>query len=726
MKRENKSSLLFSIIVVVLIAIALFSLQNVGTLYSNSKMVAHTYKVKEVLANNLSILKDVQTGIRGFVISGDTAFLEPYNSADSKFKANSIQLRKLSNDNPIQQKNIDTLEQISRQSMLASLSIVNTRKQLGFNAAIKLVSTQKGKKLMDRVRVISSRMQEIEEGLLDKRNAITESSYNRTQVYIILGSIISIIIVLSLMYSIRLASRLGRKLTKSEAMFSQILEIAPDGIVVSGHDRTIQMVNSKTEKLFGYSRKEMIGKKIGILIPASQQSFFSEPQYLNMGLEKELILKRKDKSEVPVEIKLNPFQTMEGSDVLLVTIHDITERNKITNELIDSKNKAERATEIAESALKSKQQFLSNMSHEIRTPMNAIVGFTKVLLKTDFTDKQKEYLQAIKISGDALIVLINDILDLAKVNSGKMAFEKRPFKLALSISSVLHLFELEAQEKNLKLVEVYDTNIPEILEGDSVRLHQIIVNLMSNAIKFTTNGEITVAVNLLKEDIDKVSIEFAITDTGIGITNDNIELIFKSFQQATSSTSRIFGGTGLGLAIAKQLVEKQGGTMSVKSKLNEGSTFSFILSFQKNTSEVEQVTTNEELTTEIESIKVLVAEDMALNQLLIRTILDDFKFENDIAENGKIAIEKLKTKSYDIILMDLQMPEMNGFEATEYIRTVMNSNIPIIALTADVATMDLAKCMALGMNDFLAKPIDERLLYRKIVGLLTPNHKAIS
>jgi CheY-like chemotaxis protein len=227
-----------------------------------------------------------------------------------------------------------------------------------------------------------------------------------------------------------------------------------------------------------------------------------------------------------------------------------------------------------------------------------------------------------------------------------------------------------------------------------------------------------VSVKLLNEDEEKATIEFSVTDTGIGIAKNKIEKIFENFQQASSGTSRLYGGTGLGLAIVKQLVEPQGGSISVKSKIDEGSTFSFILSFQKTKAEAESETGIVELDTEIKNIKVLVAEDIALNQLLMRTLLDDFGFECDIAANGKIAIEKLLTKSYDIILMDLQMPEMNGFEATEYIRNKMNSKIPIIALTADVTTVDLAKCKAVGMNDYIAKPVDERLLYSKIVGFI--------
>jgi CheY-like chemotaxis protein len=299
-----------------------------------------------------------------------------------------------------------------------------------------------------------------------------------------------------------------------------------------------------------------------------------------------------------------------------------------------------------------------------------------------------------------------------------MTFEHTPFKMAASIAAMIHLFETKIQEKNLQLIKKYDNKIPKVLVGDPVRLHQIILNLVSNAVKFTTEGKITVSVQLLNEDEEKATIVFAVTDTGIGIPEEKIEHIFENFQQATSETARLYGGTGLGLAIAKQLVETQGGTITVKSKLEEGSTFSFILPFRKTKAEAESETEIMELDVEVKNIKVLAVEDIALNQLLMKTLLSDFGFEHDIAGNGKIAIEKLQNKSYDIILMDLQMPEMNGFEATKYIRNKMNSQIPIIALTADVTTADLQKCKAVGMNDYISKPVDERLLYRKIIDLL--------
>ncbi|MFV5692156.1 response regulator [Flavobacterium sp. LT1R49] len=513
-----------------------------------------------------------------------------------------------------------------------------------------------------------------------------------------------------------------------EASHDPLFAISPEGKITD--------MNNASVKVTGISRKKLIGTDFF--------DYFTEPQKAREVYQKvfekgsvidsPLILRHKKGKLIDVLFNGSVYKD-DREKVLGVVIvaRDVTEQKRIATELIEARVFAELATEIAEeakinaenatiiaeNAVKAKQQFLSNMSHEIRTPMNAIIGFTKVVLRTDLTVKQKEYINAIKMSGDALIVLINDILDLAKVDAGKMTFEKTAFKMKFSISAMLHLFETKIQEKNLKLVTEYDSKIPNVLVGDPVRLHQIILNLVSNAVKFTSKGKITVSVDLLQEEDDKVVLKFAVTDTGIGISNEKIGTIFENFQQATSETSRLYGGTGLGLAIAKQLIEPQGGSICVKSTINEGSTFSFTLPFQKTNVGAELENELIALDSEMKNIKVLVVEDIALNQLLMKTLLDDFGFERDIAENGKIAIDKLKEKEYDIILMDLQMPEMNGFEATEYIRKTMNSKIPIIALTADVTTVDLAKCKAVGMNDYLAKPVDERLLYSKIVNILT-------
>jgi PAS domain S-box-containing protein len=523
-----------------------------------------------------------------------------------------------------------------------------------------------------------------------------------------------------LSYSLKLVSQYARSLI--EASLDPLFTINPLGKITD--------MNNASVNITGVSREKLIGTDFFDYFTEPQKARQVYQEVFAKGFVANYPLTMRDGKLTDVLFNGSVYKDEKGSVLgAVVVARDITEQKRVATELNEAivfaemateiaetaKNKAESATLTAENAVKAKQQFLSNMSHEIRTPMNAIIGFTKVLLKTDLSAKQNEYLTAIKLSGDALIVLINDILDLAKVDAGKMNFEQVPFKMSVSIAAMLHLFESKIWEKNLMLIKEYDDKIPEVLLGDPVRLHQIILNLVSNAVKFTSKGAITVSVRLLEEDDEKVTVEFAVADTGIGIPEAKIDKIFENFQQASSGTSRLYGGTGLGLAIVKQLVEPQGGKIVVTSKVDEGSVFSFTLCFHKTNEEAETVTELENTDSEINNVNVLVVEDIPLNQLLMKTLLDDFGFERDIAANGKIAIERLKAKSYDVILMDLQMPEMNGFEATDYIRNVLNSNIPIIALTADVTTVDLAKCRAVGMNDYIAKPVDERLLYSKIV-----------
>ena len=514
-----------------------------------------------------------------------------------------------------------------------------------------------------------------------------------------------------------------------------LIEASLDPLVTINTEGKITDMNEATVNITGISREKLIGSDFFDYFTEQQMAreVYQEVFAKGSVADSPLTLRHKNGKLTDVLFNGSVYKDDRGNVLgVVIVARDITDQKAIATELQEAKKaaelatvvaeeakiKAERATLIAENAMKAKQQFLSNMSHEIRTPMNAIIGFTKVVLRTDLMDKQREYLEAIKTSGDALIVLINDILDLAKVDAGKMTFESTPFKMAASLSAMVHVFETKVQEKNLKLVTEYDKKIPKVLLGDSVRLHQIILNLVSNAVKFTSVGQITVSVRLVYESEKDVIIEFAVKDTGIGIAENKLDNVFENFQQASSGTSRLYGGTGLGLAIVKQLVEQQGGIVHVKSQVDVGSTFSFTLSFGKTKAEVELESELMEFDSKTKNLNVLVVEDIALNQLLMKTLLEDYGFGCDIAMNGRFAIEKLATQTYDIILMDLQMPEMNGFEATEYIRNTLKSKVPIIALTADVTTVDLAKCMSVGMNDYIAKPVDERLLYNKIVGLV--------
>jgi two-component system CheB/CheR fusion protein len=519
-----------------------------------------------------------------------------------------------------------------------------------------------------------------------------------------------------------------KSIEESNKRYSMMLMQSPFAFaILKGKDMVIALANDSIKEIWGKG-SNVEGKTLISVLPELQGGPI--PNMLNQvyisgipqeGYELLVPLVRHGKLQdayfnFVYQPYLNADETIIGVTVIA---YEVTNHIHLKNELIDAKSIAEKNTKIAENALKSKQQFLSNMSHEIRTPMNAIIGFTNVVLKTDLNTEQKEFITAIKSSGNALIVLINDILDLAKVDAGKMTFDKKTFNISESIADIFYLFESKCAEKNLLLEQQYDSRIPEYIVGDCMRLRQIILNLISNAIKFTTKGKIILSVQMLAEDSEKTKIEFKLTDTGIGIPKNKLAHIFDNFEQASTDISRLYGGTGLGLAIVKQLVELQGGTLIIESEEGKGSTFGFIMDFEKFCTETPlEIHDNFDTVEVIENVKILVAEDVPLNQLLIRIILEEFGFQCDIAENGKIAIKKLKENCYDLVLMDILMPEMNGFEATDYIRNTLNSKIPIIALTADVTTVDVQKSKAIGMNDYISKPIDEKLLYEKIIGQL--------
>lgn len=526
------------------------------------------------------------------------------------------------------------------------------------------------------------------------------------------------------LYKDKQGNVLGVVVVAREKMLSKysrtLIEASLDPLITINSEGKITDMNQALADITGITREKITGTDFFDYFTDREKArqVYQEAFAKGYVVDSPLTIRHRDGKLTDVLFNGSVYKDERGNVLgIVIVARDITARKKFENELIEAKQKAEKAAKIAEEAVKAKQQFLSNMSHEIRTPMNAIVGFTKVVLKTDLTDKQREYINAIKISGDALIVLINDILDLAKVDAGKMTFEKIPFKLSASIYAMLHLFETKIREKDLELIKEYDTSIPEVLIGDPVRLHQIVLNLVSNAIKFTQKGKITVSVKLISQDYDKATIEFAVSDTGIGIPEDRLETVFDNFQQATSDTSRLYGGTGLGLAIVKQLVQAQGGAIKVKSKVGEGSTFSFTLSFRKakdKTLPQADGGEKQEAAQGDQKGRILVVEDVALNQLLMRTLLEDFGYELDIAGNGKVAVERLKKDHFDLVLMDLQMPEMNGFAATRIIRDDLKLDMPIIALTADVTTVDLEKCREVGMNDYISKPIDDKLLLKKL------------
>ncbi|MDP2388497.1 MAG: PAS domain S-box protein [Bacteroidota bacterium] len=396
-----------------------------------------------------------------------------------------------------------------------------------------------------------------------------------------------------------------------------------------------------------------------------------------------------------------------------------------TAQLMEINRELEKAKTSAEESKTAKELFLANMSHEIRTPLNAIIGFQQLLKESTLDEEQQEFVESIDFASRNLLVIINDILDLSKIEAGKFQFDEGESDIGDTIKSVIELVDLRAKEKKLKLVISQDPAIPNALYFDATRLSQILLNLVGNAIKFTEMGEVSISTHLLEENEDTVLCEFIVKDTGIGISQDMISSIFERFTQESIETTRKYGGTGLGLTISRYLVEMQGGTIHARSKKGEGSEFLFQLRLKKvrhkkTISEYKQTEVNG-VAEPTKKLNILLAEDVLLNQRLVVKIMEKWHHNLDIAENGKIAVEKVKNNYYDLILMDIQMPEMDGYQATTIIRSIPDErihSIPIVALTAHASSSEAEKCINLGMNSYISKPFSQQKLLQVINELI--------
>jgi len=415
------------------------------------------------------------------------------------------------------------------------------------------------------------------------------------------------------------------------------------------------------------------------------------------------------------------------SGKLIETNNDLEKRvEQRTQELKDKNEKLVLAKAKEIESNKIKEQFMASISHEIRTPLNAILGFQELLQDTPLNAEQKEFLQSIDFAGRNLLVLINDILDISKIDAGKFAFNESEMDFRTTIRSVTELMEIRAKEKGISLSYSVDDRIPQFVYGDQARLSQVLINLIGNAVKFTEKGFVRMSVNMMSETAKDVRCLFSIEDTGIGIPKDKVNLIFDRFMQVASDTTKKYGGTGLGLSIVKEIVERQGGKIGVKSDLGVGSTFYFEFTFRKvqyleNKSMKSSGAQSVIHARQKKKLYGLLAEDIALNQQLVQKIMSKWGYQIDVVSTGKAAVEHVKIKNYDFVLMDIQMPEMDGMTATIKIRKIkdpVRSKVPIIALTAQASMAEAEKCLSIGMDAYMSKPFNAQELKLKINELI--------
>jgi signal transduction histidine kinase/CheY-like chemotaxis protein len=404
---------------------------------------------------------------------------------------------------------------------------------------------------------------------------------------------------------------------------------------------------------------------------------------------------------------------VSGAVLFWYIISRIRGQNLLIQQLDASEKKVREVSRI-------KENFMANMSHEIRTPMNAILGFTNLMKARNRDPELAEFVEAIGKSGESLLTIINDILDVSKIEAGMMRIESTPFSIRDLIHSIQGMFAGKMREKGLDFTAVVDKLVPDTLSGDPIRLTQIFVNMIGNAVKFTSEGAIRISVNYKGREGNHIRLGFVISDTGIGIVKEKLPDIFDRFRQAEDSTTRKYGGTGLGLAIAKDLISLQGGEMEVESEPGKGTIFRFTIPYEIGVEQVSAPGITESIgagSADHRQVRVLVVEDNEMNRSLLRHLLTGWKLSFDMAANGIEALEKLRTGTFDLVLMDVQMPGMDGYTATQEIRTKLKLETPVLAMTAHAFPGEQEKCLSYGMNEYIAKPIKERELFGLIARL---------
>lgn len=553
---------------------------------------------------------------------------------------------------------------------------------------------------------------------IDDEDLAVEAVHAGAQDYLVKGSASREVLTRSLRYAIERKrvqleqKQVEERLRQSEEQFRALLESAPDAMVIVDDEDKITLVNAQAERLFDYSRLELVGQTVEILRPRSRP----------MGNEMVLTGLRKDGTEVPIEVSVSPIHTTSRY-WMAVSIRDVTERRLAQQQLVIERRRAEEAN-------RSKSAFLATMSHEIRSPMNSILGMSELLWESDLNSEQRQYVEIFRRAGSNLLTLIDDILDLSKIEAGHLELERISFKVEDVVSQAIELVTERASKKGLSLSSTIAPGILTDLVGDPSRLRQVLINLLGNSVKFTERGEVVLAVRAC-ESAAPGELRFDVSDTGIGITPEKLQMIFEDFTQADSSTTRRYGGTGLGLGISRRIVEGMGGELAVTSTAGIGSTFTFTIKFEPGSQsptldhpilgdlQVPRAQAEADSSTGAPNgLRILIAEDSADNCVLLKSYLRGVPYDLTFVEDGNSALEEFQRTRFDLVLMDMQMPVMDGLTATRALRAFEQqlglAAVPIVALTANAGKEDVEASRLAGCNAHLSKPISKRMLLKAI------------
>ncbi len=577
--------------------------------------------------------------------------------------------------------------------------------------------------------------------------------------FILISAVVAGLLVVGIYATLRLSAYFGKPvrqvaqaLSQERAHLRTLLQTLPDLVWLKDENGIYLACNARFERFFGASEAQILGKTDYDFVDEELADFFREHDRKAMAVggpsvNEERISFADDGHEELLETIKTPMYDQEGLLIGVLGIgRDITQRKQAEDELRHHREHLEElvdartreladARDSAEAANRAKGDFLANMSHEVRTPMNGIIGMTELALRTELDDTQRNYVSKAHHSAENLLGILNDILDFSKIEAGKLEFETIDFRLKEVMDNYVNVLRLKAEEKSLQLKIHIDRDVPRQLLGDPLRLGQILINLGGNAVKFSQpGGDVTLRVSVQEQTQRDALLHFSLQDQGIGMSGEQQRNVFQAFSQGDSSTTRMYGGTGLGLIISKNIVQMMQGDIWVESEPDIGSTFHFTVrlgtpqgrSIAAEPPAGQDKATAEDFTTRLQGTKILVVEDNAINQELVQTLLSGMDIKVETADNGAQALQLLETGSFDGVLMDCQMPTMDGYEATRRIRGQEKfRHLPIIAMTANAMKGDRERVLEVGMNDHIAKPIKPDVMFMTMAKWIGPaaNHR---
>ncbi|MCX6218839.1 response regulator [Spirosoma sp.] len=711
MKRNQRIALMVVIGLLITVIIGINARQTIHRLVEMNNWVVHTYKVLSKAQRIESLLTNMDNDLRGYLLSNNSYFRSDFERTSREMSVELKGAQELMCDNPDQTKRVQLLirlyrEKVSRSQSLLKAGLVQPGMPRLDSLDLYLALSS------DFYQVVKATVSD-ENRLLETRMVESKRSASYALISNLVGATAALVMILWAIYvlyrSLRKSTLLNQRLRHSEQQTKKLLEAVPVPIVIVNHQGKFYYANQAASHLI-----ENINEYDPYDDEVNSNRFFRFPEGVPYPREQRPTYRALQGEATQVddlELRMNGkrFQLLSSSSpvydasgnlqYVITSSIDISDR-------VQSQQRLQEARIMAEKAAKLKEDFLANMSHEIRTPLNAMLGFSELMETTNLDADQQEFLRLIRTAGKNLLTIVNDILDISKIEAGMIQLESIPFSIQMLTASIKAMCQGAATDKGLQLIVEIDPNLPTVFMGDPTRLTQILLNLINNAIKFTKQGSVTLLIEQGERTTSaSVPVRFIVQDTGIGMATEVLPTIFERFQQADKFTTRYYGGTGLGLNIVKSLTELQKGFVGVESTLGQGSRFTIEIPYvlakeQINFNQPHILTPSSNQ----RAVRVLVVEDNLMNQKLVLQVLKHLGYQGRVADDGRKAIEILQNNTFDIILMDLQMPVMDGYETTRYIRSKINATVPIIAMTAHALPSEKEECLKAGMNDFLSKP----------------------